>query len=632
MESKESSASASPSLEDCLKLVRGERDEQRLAGLLLVTKFCNKDDSHALRQVYDAVSPQFLLRLLRTGMGKGGGGGENRDVYLQLSVSILAAFCRLPEIAASEDMVSKVPLIIEILSQDVLPSVIEGCYEIFILVSTSREDGVAVFHESGGFDALASSMCKLSDGSQVSELALKVVQLLMTKLPADKIYAEHSFQLSMMVVALAKLFAELHTALKFEALHLLYAILSSKYASPVHSALSSKTDDAWTINMRVGIVAILQNRVAPDDKLKALVLAECVSTIVGEGWLTGVTNLPDDAIPADRCMLVVLESSRVEMAILLNELAHLRDESSKGSSSSTDIILQKQRNVGITFSLVEKIIKILSELSEDEDSNAIISETMFMKIMKQLNETINVVLEYIEDAKEHGARKGDDLLASVRLVGSYLAQTPQACEEKVRELLSYMLSVEGMDEQRPFYSVCFLLPMLCQITMRTDGCRALTSTGALDAVVNCLISMITDSNCKADESTTIFLACDTILNLLTKRGQLQISLDTAALIKLLRVLTHWTEVVDDPSVLMMASSICSLVLDSTSEEALLHHPNFDNRDLISMALLIQKSLSLCGQDAMCEDAKQQADLHDIVVSAYSRWADRFPHLRAVVEK
>lgn len=31
---------------------------------------------------------------------------------------------------------------------------------------------------------------------------------------------------------------------------------------------------------------------------------------------------------------------------------------------------------------------------------------------------------------------------------SYLAETPQACEEKVSRLLGYMLSVEGEDEAR----------------------------------------------------------------------------------------------------------------------------------------------------------------------------------------
>lgn len=53
-------------------------------------------------------------------MGKGtisGNGANNRDAYLQLSVTVLAAFCRVPEIASSEDMVLKIPVILEIMSK-----------------------------------------------------------------------------------------------------------------------------------------------------------------------------------------------------------------------------------------------------------------------------------------------------------------------------------------------------------------------------------------------------------------------------------------------------------------------------------------------------------------------------------
>lgn len=55
------------------------------------------------------------------GLGKGinsGHSSENRDAYLQLSVTVLAAFCRVPEIASSEDMVSKVPLILELMLKE----------------------------------------------------------------------------------------------------------------------------------------------------------------------------------------------------------------------------------------------------------------------------------------------------------------------------------------------------------------------------------------------------------------------------------------------------------------------------------------------------------------------------------
>lgn len=97
-----------PTLDDCLRLLRGESDEQRLAGLLLVTRCCDKDDHDSILKVYDAIGVRFLDRLLRTGLSKGnvaGSGSDNRDAYLHLCITVLAAFCRVPEIAASANMI-----------------------------------------------------------------------------------------------------------------------------------------------------------------------------------------------------------------------------------------------------------------------------------------------------------------------------------------------------------------------------------------------------------------------------------------------------------------------------------------------------------------------------------------------
>lgn len=51
----------------------------------------------------------------------------------------------------------------------------------------------------------------------------------------------------------------------------------------------------------------------------------------------------------------------------------------------------------------------------------------------------------------------------------------------------------------------------------------------------------------------------------------------------------------EPSVIMMASSICSLILDSTSEEALLRHPDVCADDIIALSQLMKRSLVSCGQ-------------------------------------
>ncbi|XP_015572598.1 neurochondrin isoform X2 [Ricinus communis] len=623
----------SPSIDDCLKLLKGERDEQRLAGLLLVTKFCKGDDAVSLRRVYDAAGVRFLDRLLRTGMGKGAikdNGASNRDAYLQLSITVLAAFCRVPEIASSKDMVLKIPLILEIMSESG-SLVWEECYEFLYLVVVSSEDGGKTLCESGGLKVLASQLSVLPDGSHMMELALKILQFLLNKLSQESVTNIYISELSMVVVSLARHFAVLHNQLKFEALRLLSDILSSKCSQQLQDALRTIAGNTWPDYMRVGIVAILQNRVAPAEKLHALILAESMVSILGESWLIDQANLPDlqDSMPADRCLLLVLESSRVEVAVLLNELAYLKYEASKNTSTTAETIFLKQTNVAIAFSLIERVIKLVSTVAGNEGE--LIGESTFIKIINGLNETVDIVLEYLHDAKEHGQKKGSDLLASVRVVGSYLAETPDACKDKVRELLGYMLSIEAEDELSPFYSICFLLPMLCQITMEVEGCKALVSSGGYKAVVECLIKMISSIHYTIEANSSIFLACDTILNLLVKREQMQFSVDESIVIDLLMALGYWGEDADDPSVLMMASSICALIFDYTSEQALLCHPKFNSSSLESLSRIIAKSLALLKQD-MSDVVKAEMDLLEIVSSGFSRWSHRFPRISEAVQR
>ncbi|XP_044464227.1 neurochondrin isoform X2 [Mangifera indica] len=627
------SHSHSPSLEDCLKLLKGERDEQRLAGLLLVTKFCKGDDVVSLRKVHDAVGVRFLDRLLRTGLGTGSNSNSvdsNRDAYLQLSVTVLAAFCRVPEIASSEDMVAKIPFIVEIMSKEPGASVIEECFEFLYLVTTASGDGVTTLYECGGMRVLVFQMSTLPDGSHPMEVAIKLVQLILSKLSLEIIMNDHLSELSMMVVTIARQFAILHSALKFDSLHLLVAIISSHYSALFHDPLRVLPERNWSMYMHVGIVAILQNRVAPAEKLQALILAESMVSIMGEEWLITKIELPDiqDSIPADRCLLLVLESARVEIAVLLNELAYLKYEAPKNTSTTSESFLLKQRNLAVAFSLVEKIIKLISNIGENQGDS--INENTFTKVINGLDETIGVVLEYLQDAKEHGQKKGNDLLASVRLVGSYLAETPVACKEKVRELLQYMLLVEGEDEPSPFYSICFLLPMLCQTTMNIEGCKALVSYGVYKAVVECLIKLIGPGCNVVENNDCIFLACDTILNLLLKKEQVQFPVDDSTL-HLLKALAYWTDNTNDTSIIVMASSICALIFDMTSEEALVKNPNFDNNSLNRLSKLIATSLASRGQDKS-DAAKADTDLLEIVMAGYSRWAHRFPCIRERVER
>lgn len=56
---------AEKTLGDCLKLLRGSSDEQRLAGVLLATQFVSAGDEKAVSQVFDAIGVNFIDRLLQ---------------------------------------------------------------------------------------------------------------------------------------------------------------------------------------------------------------------------------------------------------------------------------------------------------------------------------------------------------------------------------------------------------------------------------------------------------------------------------------------------------------------------------------------------------------------------------------
>lgn len=93
---------------------------------------------------------------------------------------------------------------------------------------SANEDGVVSFFESGGLKVLAPQMSAFADGSRAMELAMKLVQLLLGKLSLGFISNAYLEELSIIVAAIARQFAVLHNALKFEALHKRSAIFSSE--------------------------------------------------------------------------------------------------------------------------------------------------------------------------------------------------------------------------------------------------------------------------------------------------------------------------------------------------------------------------------------------------------------------
>ncbi|KAH9301029.1 hypothetical protein KI387_012612, partial [Taxus chinensis] len=623
---------SSNGLEECLKLLRGERDEQRLAGLLLATKFCQGDDKDSVIKVFNAMGIRFLDRLLMTGIGKSTGNIPNKDqqeAYLQLALTIFAAFCRVPELASLDDVISKVPIILEILSNKPEQSVSVECCECLLEIATASEKGFLALYEARALHTVATHVYHSPADSQSIQLAMRLMQFLLAKKPANIDISEYADQLAAMAVAIARLFAIQQTLLKFDALLVMSTLIASEYSAPIRNSLKlSSRDTAWPTYVRSGIATILQNRIVAYQKHLALVLAESMMEMFGEDWLIGPMELPreDGAVPSDRCLFLVLETTRVEVSVLINELARLKFEYSNNGISSLEEVTIRQRNLANCYALVENIIRLISNACERQDNY--ISESSMIKATIALNETVGVVIDFLLDAKAHDMTKGDDLLASVRVICRYLAETPSAYQIQFQQLLPYILIISGQNEERPFLSIQFLLPTLCQTTMDPDGCNVLVSCGGHKQVLEFLSILLED----VSEETigTVLIACDTIMNILLKRDDIQARLLVDDFISVLPALAAWAAKQNDSTEIAMASSICTLALDLSSENSLSKIPKFQIQSLSTVSELIIRSLELFQRAEKSEILGDDHDLYDIIVSGCTCLMARYPSIRQAI--
>ncbi|GAB2286926.1 hypothetical protein Dimus_021314 [Dionaea muscipula] len=173
--------------------------------------------------------------------------------------------------------------------------------------------------------------------------------------------------------------------------------------------------------------------------------------------------------------------------------------------------------------------------------------------------------------------------------------------------------------------------MLYQITRKTEGSKVLASSGGYKAVVGCLVELFSPSHYTDVENGSESLACDTIISLLLMRKQIHLKLDESAFVPLLSAFAFWAEKAGDTPLILMASSICCLVFEFTSEESLLGYPGFDYTTLNALSRLIVRSLNTTIRLDTHDATDASPHLHEIITRGFALWADRFPRIRKAVD-
>eukprot|EP00897_Mesotaenium_endlicherianum_P000485 jgi/Mesen1/10437/ME000082S09945 len=243
-----------------------------------------------------------------------------------------------------------------------------------------------------------------------------------------------------------------------------------------------------------------------------------------------------------------------------------------------------------------------------------------------------------QSARKHELSQDAGVLASVRLVGKYLAEAPGAHRKQVSRLLSFMLSVKSDEEDIPVQAVRFLLPALLQLTTDSQGCNSLVKRGGHKFVVGYVqesarTNMMGVLRGGEDAHHGILEASDVLLNIFGNREGLKVHLDALDFAPLLAAMVGWSSASGTPpkqkaTVMAMAACIIASVMELASEEELKKKLDLASYKRLPRTMkVIVAFLEQCHQATGGGAPEEERDLWDIVVTICTECMPQWPYLK-----
>eukprot|EP00249_Psilotum_nudum_P020556 c27756_g1_i3 orf=123-2132(+) len=618
-------------LDDCLNFLRGSTDEQRLVGLLLAAKLVRGDDTKSILEIFDAIGIRFFYRLFQSGRVDPhvlSSGMAQEQPYLQLAVTIIAAFCRVPDLASLDDIISMVPILVQSLAENQEGPIAMDLYECLLEIAAASEKGLVCVQDSRALPVVVHYLCNSPTDVDCIHLAVKLLQILLTKSMTELKVAEHAEDVALAIPALAKQLAVQQNFLKIEVLHFLCNIFASDMLVPVRLALKiAIQNSSWPTDVRIGVEQILCSPMAIEQKHLAMELAEAMAEFCGGIWLLGSVVLDKEGKgkQTERFFMLLVKTVQIETTVILSEIARLQFHSSS-TNSDTELLSRKQRILATCFALLENIINVIADGS---DETFMMREGIPERAMAALNETICIVLDFLQDAKSNGVTKGDVLLASARLVGRFLADAPAAHRKQFLKLLQYLFSITADGEERPLLAVHFLLPVLCQVTVEVGVCEAMILWDGHKQIIEYIVHVKSPTGRAI--SGLMIESCDILLNILQQRSRFPDQISASDFVPVFDPLVNWAVNANRAMEIALVSSVCLLVLDLTNEYDLVNTMQVASVNSLSNVFdLIIKNLELCQQSEHLEEPAEEDDLWEISVSVCVGLLGRYPSLMKAI--
>ncbi|CAI9590644.1 unnamed protein product [Staurois parvus] len=459
-------------LERCLEVLKAENsDSGQFAALLLVTKCAKASDLNdgTRRRIFDAVGFSFPNRLL---FSKSSPDGCPEYMLRSLGLTLLACFCSDLSLANHPQVLNKIPILNETVSASSQQeskndsSMAEDAYQ--CLMGIMAAPGGIKHLVSGG---TISSLCQAYlNHSQGWENALNVLTTLLTSMP-EKSWKKSRKELQLLLVKLSEEFNKEEDIRKFHLAELLPVFLPP---SPILTETSWGKDCLEHLCM--GLFKVLRSKLIVSQRDPALKLGALLSQVYASSWIF----IEGKEKGRFFCLLVNLACVEIRMAL-----------------EDPNPLSSRQAVASACYSLIEVGIQECAK----EEAHPMLTEDQKLQLLQVIQEACGAVMYYLQQV---GWEKVEDpfVLASVRLLGAWLAEETYCLKEEVIQLLPFLIHYMRTLFQRgatcraqpkevsqvallcsnwgavwPGDAIRFLLPAMCHLSAEELPRRILISEG-----------------------------------------------------------------------------------------------------------------------------------------------------------
>nr|SVE70285.1 EOG090X0266 [Daphnia similis]SVE70909.1 EOG090X0266 [Daphnia similis] len=437
----------------CVTALRSAKsDNDRFASLFVVTKLIKADecDHHSLKLLYDAIGFNFLNRLLKSTE-------VPQDcppfIYKSIALSIVSCFCGVPEIVESDSILSIIPVLLDIVST----SDTEDMEDNLMLVSDCYTCIQAIAFFESGRKALLSQGCllKLTE-VYVEEMfrhdqALQLLVYISSK-EGKHVWDGHEEAFKQLVKRLANDFNSDTTEKKFELCKMLAVFLSNGPRLPV---VELQKED-WPQHTLLTLESILCSRIGTSQRDSALQLIARLLEMMGIGW--GLKFGPNPR----QFLLLLVNLACVEVRM------KLEDRTLEQAIESADILVA-------CYSVVELFITFMTSQGF-LDFDAKQREQAYCALKGAVGSILAVLHQTDEEFSHEWTipvtdRRTEFVCASIRILGSWLAEETSSMKEEVCAVLPFIITVcSRMYDERKQGTIRdmpdplrFMLPAFCHL-------------------------------------------------------------------------------------------------------------------------------------------------------------------------